>query len=107
MACEPPVPIAVFDHSIVADRPYDMDWVEYLAGATLTSVTWVKGGMAAALITLHNDTLENSNTIARVWVQGAGSGMGCGDVYVTAIITTSDGRTDARSWLFHLIEVPA
>lgn len=104
MACTPPVPLAVFNHANTADLPYDMDWTDWLDGAVLTAATWSVGGEAAGLVTLHDDSIENLDTLTRVWVRGGG--VSCGDLYLTVVVTASDGREDSQSYLLHVTAVP-
>jgi hypothetical protein len=96
MACQP---IDVFDYAHQADQPFDMIWVEWLEGAIITGVTWEVDQPTPAVIEIHDESVEDDATTARVWVRGTGVD---GQAFVTAVITASDGRTEAKTWQFNV-----
>ena len=75
--------------SPAANLDYGVDWSQWLAsGETISTSTWtVATGITAG-------TMSNTNTEAVVWLSGGVPG-----VTYTALnqITTSQGRTDART----------
>lgn len=76
--------------------PYKIDWTAWLAGDTLSTSTW----SIPAGLTKVNDTTE-AGTTAVVTLSGGAPGQ----IYVvTNRITTSDGRTDDRSFRLRIAE---
>lgn len=94
-------PIATYEFAATADKPYEMDWVEWLEGATLTGASVTISSALTGLVTTHDlDFSVNGFTAVRVWVRGLDAGSASG--FITVQITTSDSRVDARSWLFNV-----
>lgn len=91
-------PLDLFPFPSTGDDVYDMDWSEWLAGATIVSAVWSVDAVGALLVTLHTQSLENALTTARTWVRGLNAGGGT--AYVSAKITASDGRVWAETWQF-------
>lgn len=92
-------PIETFEFASVADKPFQMDWTEWLDGATIVAAAASVNG--STLLTTHDlDFTLNGSTIVEVWVHGLD--VGFGEAFVTIQVTASDGRIDARSWLFNV-----
>ncbi len=75
--------------------PYKIDWSAWLAGATISTSSWiVPSGLA-------KDSDSFTSTIATVVLSGGTAG----ETYrVTNRITTNDGRTDDRSISLRVVE---
>lgn len=92
-------PIETFEFASVADKPFQMDWTEWLDGAVLTAASVSVNG--STLISVHDiDFTLSGSTIVKVWVRGLDAGIG--EAFVTVQVTASDSRIDARSWLFNV-----
>lgn len=92
-------PIETFNFASVADKPFTMDWTEWLVGAVLTAATVSLSN--STLVSVHDiDFTVNGSTTVRVWVRGLDAGIG--EVFVTVRVTANDGRVDARAWMFNV-----
>lgn len=91
-------PIDVFDVPWTVDKPYIMDWTEWLVGAILTAATVTVTGEAGIIDTHDLDYTVAGSTQVRIWVRGLATGTG--EAFVTLGITASDGRKDAQTWRF-------
>ena len=74
---------------------YPINWSPYLNGATITSSTW------NSTLTITDDTFTDSTTEA--FVSGGALGV---SYEVKNIITISDGRVDARTFLVKIEKTP-
>lgn len=71
-----------------ADKDYHADWTAWLAGDTISTVTWtVPSGLTEGVS-------SNTNTVASVWLSGGSKGQA---YEVKCRITTAGGRTDERT----------
>ncbi len=91
-------PIDVFAFPNTADKPFEMDWTQWLEGATLTAATVTLTGESGVVDTHDLDVTVNGATLVRVWVRGLAAGTG--QVFLTIAITASDLRADAQTWRF-------
>lgn len=92
-------PLATFNFADVAQKPFTMDWTEWLDGAILTAATVVSSDTALLVV----DTVTFSAggfTVVTFWARGQNAGVG--EVFVTVQVTASDGRIDAQSYLFNV-----
>ncbi len=90
-------PLQTFEFASVADKPFRMDWTEWLDGAVITAAAASVNN--SSLVATHDlDFTLSGSTIVEVWVRGLNAGIG--EAFVTILVTASDGRIDARSWLF-------
>lgn len=81
---------------------YDIDWTAWLAGASISgtpSVT-VSGPDSSLVVNPTGQSTTVTVGLVQFWLGGGTSG---GFYTVAAQITTSDGRTDTRSFLLEIL----
>jgi len=95
-----PLVVESFEKDPGAEKPYTLDWSEYLAGLTgdtiLTSTWAIPGGLTAPNPSTFDDTTST------VWL---GSGTAGTRYTVTNTITTVQGITDDRSILITIVDL--
>ncbi|MFQ5509343.1 MAG: hypothetical protein ACE5FN_08395 [Leptospirillia bacterium] len=77
---------------------YRMDWTHFLSPMldTISSSVWESNGLISA-----NPAIEAGNLAATVWLSGGTAG---GGYTVTNTVTTTAGRTVARSFRLNVAE---
>lgn len=92
-------PLATFEFASVAQKPFTMDWTEWLDGAILTAASVVSSDQTLLLVDTVSFT-AGGFTIVTFWARGQDNGIG--EVLVTVRVTASDGRIDAQSYLYNV-----
>lgn len=95
-------PLDLFRFASTADLPFDMDWSDWLEGATIVSAVWSVDPIGALLVELHTQSIINVLTGVQTWVRGLDAGSGT--AYVSVTVTASDGRVDVQTWQFDVCE---
>ncbi len=93
-------PLDTFNFASVAYKPFTMNWAEWLDGATLAAASVSVSNGTLLEVSLVDYTVDSS-TVVRFWVRSLVA-TGSGEVFVTVQVTASDGRIDARTYLFNV-----
>ena len=78
-----------------ADLLFERDFTPWLAGETLTTVSWIID--VPDKLDQHDDFIDG--TSAKVWLKGKGTE---GVSKVTCVFRSSGGREDNRTWSIEL-----